>query len=72
MYWKDFNEKRWELFLQIINKQDLDLKGENIKDYHSNFKSAFAKADNIVRWYGEHVPVESYIGGMKEIDRNED
>jgi hypothetical protein len=31
MNWKDFNEKKWQLFLQIINKQDLDLKGESIK-----------------------------------------
>lgn len=48
---KDFYDTRWELFLQIINKQDLDLKGEMIKDYASNFSSAFIKANNIAEFY---------------------
>lgn len=51
MDWKEFENRRWDLFCHIIDKQDLDLKGENIKDYNSNFKSAFNKADNIAVWY---------------------
>lgn len=51
MDWKEFENRRWDLFCHIIDKQGLDLKGENIKDYNSNFKSAFNKADNIAAWY---------------------
>lgn len=54
MDWKEFEKRRWNLFCHIIDKQELDLKGENIKDYSSNFKSAFNKADNIVAWYRKH------------------
>lgn len=56
---KELKEKRWKLFLHIIDKQDLDLKGECIQDYHSNFKSAFNKADNIVRWYKSRLNIEN-------------
>ncbi len=54
MNWNDFENRRWKLFLHIIDKQDLDLKGESIKDYSSNFKSAYHKADNIVKWYNSY------------------
>lgn len=47
----NLDDRRWELFLQLLNKTDLDLKGENIKDYKSNFYSAFTKANNIAYLY---------------------
>ena len=46
-----FEDKRWQLFLQICDKQNLDLKGENIKDYKSNFDGAFRKAHNIAMYF---------------------
>lgn len=54
MEWENFEKRRWNLFCHIIDKQDLDLKGESIKDYASNFKSAFHKADNITKWYSRY------------------
>lgn len=45
------DERRWQLFLQLLNKTDLDLKGMNIKDYKSNFACAFEKANNIAYLY---------------------
>lgn len=30
MEWKEMNDKRWELFLQILNKENLDLKGNSM------------------------------------------
>ena len=33
----DFEEFRQRLFLQICDKKDLDLKGENLKNYKTNF-----------------------------------
>lgn len=57
-YYMDFEDKRWQLFLHICDKQNLDIKGENIKDYASNFKSAFVKADNIVSFY-ENMALKS-------------
>lgn len=47
----NLDERRWELFMQLLNKTDLDLKGENIKEYKSNFYSAFTKANNIANLY---------------------
>ena len=47
----NLDERRWELFLQLLNKTDLDLKGENIKDYKSSFYSVFTKANNIANLY---------------------
>lgn len=51
MEWKEMDDKRWELFLQILNKENLDLKGNSMGDYQPNFKSAYQKAFNIVNWY---------------------
>lgn len=45
------DERRWQLFLHILDKQGLDLKGEDIKNYKSNFYSAFTKANNIAYLY---------------------
>lgn len=56
-------ELREKLFLQICDKQDLDLKGENIEDYLSNFKGAFNKANNIAMFY-------KYMAN-KEKDKND-
>lgn len=50
----ELENRRWKLFLHIIDKQDLDLKGEAIKDYVTNFKSAYHRADNIVKWYNSY------------------
>ena len=47
----NLDERRWGLFLQLLNKTDLDLKGENIKEYKSKFYSAFTKANNIANLY---------------------
>lgn len=47
----NLDERRWVLFMQLLNKTDLDLKGENIKEYKSNFYSAFTKANNIANLY---------------------
>ena len=47
----NLDERRWQLFMQLLNKTDLDLKGENIKEYKSNFYSAFTKANNIANLY---------------------
>ena len=47
----NLDERRWQLFMQLLNKTDLDLKGENIKEYKSNFYSAFTKANNIANPY---------------------
>lgn len=60
-----FDEMRWQLFTHICDKQDLDLKGENIKGYYSNFKSAFTKADNIAMLYIKMAD------NLKNSDRNE-
>lgn len=63
----DFETQRWELFLQICDKQDLDLKGENIKDYKSNFRSAFMKAHNITTYYNLlKTDVESMKGNNND------
>lgn len=51
----NLDDRRWELFLQLLNKTDLDLKGENIKEYKSNFNSAFTKANNIAYLYQRFV-----------------
>ena len=45
----NFEEFRQRLFLQICDKKNLDLKGENIKAY--NFDSAFTRANNIALYY---------------------
>ena len=47
----NLDERRWQLFMQLLNKTDLDLKGENNKEYKSNFYSAFTKANNIANLY---------------------
>ena len=47
----NLDERRWQLFMQLLNKTDLDLKGENIKDYKSSFYSVFTKANNIANLY---------------------
>ena len=51
----NLDDRRWELFLQLLNKTDLDLKGESIKEYKSNFNSAFTKANNIAYLYQRFV-----------------
>lgn len=47
----DFDERRWNLFVHLCDKQNLDLKGDSIRDYAANFESAFMKANNIVMMY---------------------
>ena len=47
----DFEEFRQRLFLQICDKKNLDLKGENIKAYKTDFNSAFTRANNIALYY---------------------
>ena len=47
----DFEEFRQKLFLQICDKNDLDLKGDNIKAYKPNFDCAFTRANNIALYY---------------------
>lgn len=37
--------------MHICDKQNLDLKGDNIKDYQVNFESAFNKSYNVVTQY---------------------
>ena len=51
----DFEEFRQRLFLQICDKKDLDLKGENIKAYKANFDCAFTRAHNIALYYFDTV-----------------
>lgn len=64
---KQIDERRWQLFLQIIDKTNLDLKGENIKEYKSNFWSAFEKANNIAYLYQWYVSdIESSEEETKE------
>ena len=60
----NLDERRWELFLQLLNKTDLDLKGENIKDYKSNFNSAFTKANNIAYLY------QRLVSGIENINND--
>lgn len=59
----DFEEIRFKLFLQICDKQDLDLKGEDIKSYASNFRSAFMRAHNIAWFY---VNMEYNVDGNQK------
>ena len=60
----DFEEFRQRLFLQICDKKDLDLKGENIKAY--NFDSAFTMANNIALYYFNQA--DNVDGGKKTVD----
>lgn len=61
----DFDTRRWQLFLQIVDKKDLDLKADNIHDYFPNFLSAFEKAHTIAKFY-------EYSIKEKEDTTNED
>ncbi len=47
----EFEERVWNVFVHICDKQNLDLKADNIKDYRVNFESAFNKAYNVVTQY---------------------
>ena len=47
----NFEEFRQRLFLQICDKKNLDLKGENIKAYKTDFDYAFTRAHNIALYY---------------------
>lgn len=47
----NFEEFRQRLFLQICNKKKLDLKGDNIKAYKTDFDYAFTRANNIAIYY---------------------
>lgn len=61
------DERRWQLFLQIIDKTNLDLKGEDIKDFKVNFASAFTKANNIAYLYQRYASgIESREEETKE------
>ena len=62
----DFEEFRQRLFLQICNKKDLDLKGENLKNYKTNFDCAFTRAHNIALYYFDTV--DKVDGGKKIVD----
>lgn len=69
----NLDERRWELFLQLLNKTDLDLKGENISDYKSNFYSAFTKANNIACLYQRLVSgIENRNNGDSKTKTNEE
>ena len=62
----DFEEFRQRLFLQICDKKDLDLKGENLKNYKTNFDCAFTRAHNIALYYFDTV--DKVDGGKKTLD----
>ncbi len=62
----DFEEFRQRLFLQICDKKDLALKGENIKAYKTNFDCAFTRAHNIALYYFDTV--DKVDGGKKTLD----
>lgn len=62
----DFEEFRQRLFLQICDKKDLDLKGENIKVYKTDFNSAFTRANNIALYYFNQA--DKVDGGKKTVD----
>ena len=62
----DFKEFRQRLFLQIFDKKDLDLKGENLKNYKTNFDCAFTRAHNIALYYFDTV--DKVDGGKKTVD----
>ena len=47
----DFEEFRQRLFLQICDKKNLDLKGENIKAYKADFDCAFTRANKVALYY---------------------
>ena len=59
----DFEEFRQRLFLQICDKKDLDLKGENLKNYKTNFDCAFTRAHNIALYYFDTV---DKVDGVKK------
>ena len=62
----DFEEFRQRLFLQICDKKNLDLKGENIKAYKTDFNSAFTRANNIALYYFNQA--DKVDGGKKTVD----
>lgn len=62
----DFEEFRQRLFLQICDKKDLDLKGENLKNYKTNFDCAFTRVHNIALYYFDTV--DKVDGGKKTVD----
>ena len=62
----DFEEFRQRLFLQICDKKDLDLKGENMKAYKTNFDCAFTRAHNIALYYFDTV--DKVDGVKKTVD----
>lgn len=62
----DFEEFRQRLFLRICDKKDLDLRGENIKAYKSNFNCAFTMAHNIALYYFDIV--DKVDGVKKTVD----
>lgn len=69
------DERRWQLFLHILDKQNLDVKGDNIDGYKPNFYSAFNKANNIAYLYqrlssGIEVMLK-YCGEDKSDEDNE-
>lgn len=47
----EFEKRVWDMFFYLCNKQNLDLKGDSIKDYRSNFESTFNKAYGVVMQY---------------------
>ena len=62
----DFEEFRQRLFLQICDKKNLDLKGENIKAYKTDFDYAFTRAHNIALYYFDIV--DKVDGVKKTVD----
>ena len=62
----DFEEFRQRLFLQICDKKDLDLKGENIKAYKADFDSAFTRANKVALYYFNQA--DKVDGGKKIVD----
>ena len=62
----DFEEFRQRLFLQICDKKNLDLKGENIKAYKVDFDSAFTRANKVARYYFNQA--DKVDGGKKTVD----
>lgn len=67
----DFEEFRQRLFLQICDKKNLDLKGENIKAYKTDFDCAFTRANNIALYYfNQTVRVDGVKKTVDDLDYN--
>ena len=65
----EFDEMRWQLFLQICDKTGLDLKGDIMKAYKTNFDAAFNRAHNITLYYcNKAADVDERIKTVDDLD----